>query len=154
MSYPKPDPDEPDPIHFAASVGDLATVRHFIEQGSSTESIATIGETLLHAAARRDQIEVARFLLEQGANIHAVRDGGGIVGGGATPLSLAAYSGSPEMVRLLLSYGADPTTGRYRGANAIEIADRFYALYPDPKEGYGEKLAIMQEHLRKQEERR
>jgi ankyrin repeat protein len=70
------------------------------------------GATLLHVAAEFGQVEIAKQLLEAGANIDACAaiDPHGI--GGQTPLFHAAAQGydfGMDVVRLLLARGADLT---------------------------------------------
>ena len=52
-------------------------------------------------AARRGHTDIARLLLEHGANINAADDGG------STALMEAALKGHTETVRLLVERGAD-----------------------------------------------
>jgi hypothetical protein len=59
------------------------------------------GNTALHAAASHGQLEVARFLLAQGAPVNAFN------GWGETPLHCAAAAGHLEMIACLLEHGAD-----------------------------------------------
>lgn len=66
-------------------------------------------KTGLHWAAERDQVEVARLLLEAGADIEAKTSWG------ATPLDWAAVLGSVRVADLLLSRGA-------RGFNFVTAA--------------------------------
>lgn len=75
------------------------------------------GATLLHMAVDFDEMEVARWLVEQGADVNAkaVIDAEGF--GGHTPLHSAAVSQAhvcgrqrdASMARLLIRHGADPT---------------------------------------------
>ncbi len=58
------------------------------------------GLTPLHVAARHGHTEVAKILLEAGADVHAkVKDG-------VTPLHWAAYYGHTKVVKILLKAGA------------------------------------------------
>lgn len=61
-----------------------------------------VGVTYLHKAAYMGDIEVARLLLEAGADLHAVDEEYR-----STPLGWAAKYGRAEMVRFLLDKGAD-----------------------------------------------
>ncbi|MEM7307156.1 MAG: ankyrin repeat domain-containing protein [Planctomycetota bacterium] len=76
-------------------------------------------QTALHVAAREGQVDVARGLLERGADVHAEDSGR------ATPLHLAAYpfwGASPELVRLLLASGADPARRDRLGRSPLDLA--------------------------------
>jgi hypothetical protein len=68
------------------------------------------GYTPLHIAAKQNQMEVARSLLQYGgsANAESVQ--------GVTPLHLAAQEGHAEMVALLLSKQANGNLGNKVGA--------------------------------------
>ncbi|WP_298016331.1 ankyrin repeat domain-containing protein [uncultured Castellaniella sp.] len=62
-----------------------------------------LGWTPLHYAASKGQVETARLLIDWGAIVNAPGPDG------TTPLMMAALSGKPAIVKLLLSQGADPT---------------------------------------------
>lgn len=62
-----------------------------------------LGWTPLHYAASKAQVETARLLIDWGAIVNAPGPDG------TTPLMMAALSGKPDIVQLLLSRGADPT---------------------------------------------
>lgn len=141
--------DDPDPAHTAACNGDLETVRLFIKKGHSADSTDRLGSTLLHCAAMENQIEIAKYLIEEGASINMVREGNDRVKPGATPLMLATHSASPAMIQLLLDAGADPMMRRPNGESSIDTAKEFYELYPDPFYEYGEKLALLEEYANK-----
>ena len=64
-------------------------------------------------------MEAAKCLLEQGANLnYRTRNNG------ATPLQRAVTANKPEMVKYLLSLGADPSIKDLDGLNAMDRATR------------------------------
>lgn len=73
------------------------------------------GYTPLHIAAKQNQIEVARSLLQYGgsANAESVQ--------GVTPLHLAAQEGHTEMVALLLSKQANGNLGNKVGPSEFAL---------------------------------
>lgn len=75
------------------------------------------GWTPLHYAASRSQLEMMRLLLEESAYIDAASPNG------TTPLMMAARYGSPEAVKLLLEEGADPMLKNDLGMTAIDFAN-------------------------------
>lgn len=75
------------------------------------------GWTPLHYAASRGQLAVMRLLLEESAYIDAASPNG------TTPLMMAARYGSPEAVKLLLEEGADPMLKNNLGMTAIDFAN-------------------------------
>jgi ankyrin repeat protein len=114
--------DEPGVV--ATIRGDLDSVRELLQRSPSlierrypTLNIGTTGgrmltlkgATLLHVAAEFGQAEVARWLLDIGADVNApaLIDAEGL--GGQTPIFHAATQGNVaiDLVRLLLSRGAD-----------------------------------------------
>ncbi|KAI1273730.1 hypothetical protein F5Y07DRAFT_376026 [Xylaria sp. FL0933] len=84
----------------------IETLRLLHRYGADLEVRDHIGRTPLLWAATNSNIELARFLLENKANVGAANDRG------RTALHLSAESNDEEnrdeMVRLLLSYNADP----------------------------------------------
>jgi ankyrin repeat protein len=71
------------------------------------------GNTALHFACRHGEIELARKILDKGADPDAV------TAEGDTPLLLAAATGSAELVDLLLEHGADPTPEGPKGTARV-----------------------------------
>jgi ankyrin repeat protein len=79
-----------------------------------------------------DAVDVARLLLEHGADANARLKkpilqrqhtaGDATLGEGATPLLRAAKSGDVEMVRVLVAAGADPKATLPNGATALMLA--------------------------------
>jgi len=100
-------------LQKAARNGDLSLVKWSIEQGTSVDQPCDFNRwTALHAAAHKGHVEIAEFLLKQGANV-SVKDKDGY-----TPLHNTADSflkGFPRkrteadrnrIAILLLKYGA------------------------------------------------
>ena len=94
------------PLYHAIDSGELGAVRAFLDAGVPVGALCTAHEhTLLHMAAMRSgrpHRNVVALLLERGASVHALDNGGN------TPLHLwALYSGDPQTFELLLAAGAD-----------------------------------------------
>ncbi|GAY40315.1 hypothetical protein CUMW_050990 [Citrus unshiu] len=84
--------------------GDVDAIRALRSQGASLEWMDKEGKTpLIVACMDSGLINVAKTLIELGANINAYRPGGR----GGTPLHHAAKRGLEPTVRLLLSCGAN-----------------------------------------------
>ncbi|MFC1573041.1 ankyrin repeat domain-containing protein [Candidatus Eisenbacteria bacterium] len=90
-----------DEIHTASRDGDLEQVRTLVETDPSAIYSADDRDCRpLHFAADTGAVEVARFLLDQGARLEDVDVDGD------TPLHWAAYQGRCAIIELLLSRGA------------------------------------------------
>jgi len=64
------------PVHAAASVGDIATMRLLLDRGADPNARQNAGFTPLHAAAGNGDLEMARLLVARGADRHARTDAG------------------------------------------------------------------------------
>lgn len=115
-----------DNLRTAAGVGDLEKVaRCFDEQGMLTAAAGEIAwpfdSKVIPADLRRDRqqmlgnalvyaaswghVEVAKYLLDQGAQVNLIPVGFDYAG---TPLHYAAFQGRRAMVDMLMQHGADP----------------------------------------------
>ena len=74
------------------------------------------GWTPLHYAATRGHRDMIRLLLQNDAYIDSES------ANGTTPLMMAAYYAPPLAVKLLLEEGADPTLVNHGGASALDLA--------------------------------
>ncbi|HJO95804.1 MAG TPA: ankyrin repeat domain-containing protein [Victivallales bacterium] len=90
----------------AAANGKLEAVKLYLQAEMNIN--VSVDETALLAAVLRKKDNVAKYLIEQGADINK----GNYLG---TPLTAAARSGRYDMVKLLLDHGADVNvvTGNY-----------------------------------------
>lgn len=84
-------------LHRAAEFGELETVAMLIAAGAEVNKEDERGWRPLRAALQHEDLNVARLLIENGAN---VRDTG--------LLYVAAKEGPPGAITLLLEAGADP----------------------------------------------
>lgn len=76
------------------------------------------GNTALQTAILAEQTEIAKFLIEQKADLNAQNSGNG-----ATALHLAIYKRNIELVRLLVAAGADKTIKDSRGSTPLQMAE-------------------------------
>lgn len=112
-------PDGWTPLHLAAAFGGPDAVRTLLELGAdpNQRSRNALNNTPLHAcAAISHSVEMARMLLDRGADVNAVQHGG------FTALHSAAFNGSTDLVRLLLARGADRNLRTDDGQTAVDLA--------------------------------
>jgi hypothetical protein len=99
------------PIEIQINMGflerDTARVRALISSHPDHIRCKLNGTTWLHEAARIQDIDLMRFLLERGHDVNAVANES--VGHALMP---AIHKGSVEGVKLLLAHGADPNINR------------------------------------------
>ncbi|WP_419860357.1 ankyrin repeat domain-containing protein [Candidatus Palauibacter sp.] len=107
------------PVADAAMTGDLASVRALLSDGADVNAPQGDGMTALHWAARAANTDLARLLLEAGAEVDAATRIGAY-----TPLHLASEVGGSEVVGLLLEAGAEQTatTADVGGATPLHLA--------------------------------
>lgn len=107
------------PLLIAAAEGDLAATTAALQAGTSTSTVGgPHARTALHLAAENGHVEVAKALLEAGANVNA-RDTGG-----NTPLHLAGQHAA--MGALLMQHGADHEVRNTAGVLAAPSAESVY----------------------------
>lgn len=100
-----------------ARENDVQSLRDMIDfDAGVVHAQGLIGDTLLIKAAACNSYDVARVLLEHGADANATNSHG------KTPLIEAAASGHEAMLVLLLSYGAKVTVKDDLGLDALTAA--------------------------------
>jgi ankyrin repeat protein len=119
---------EREQLHFAAQDGDLQRVMELVSKGYPLNSFDEIGKTPLHYAVENERLDVAKFLIEAGADVNA-HDEATISN---TPLAEIAGNCSLAMATLLIEAGADPTIRGWMQLNALDRAkDRRRGDGPD-----------------------
>ncbi|KAJ8317508.1 hypothetical protein KUTeg_005412 [Tegillarca granosa] len=145
----------------AAKKGNLARVQKLATpENINCRDTQGRNSTPLHLAAGYNNVEVAEFLLENGADVNA-QDKGGLIPlhnassyghvdiaallikfntcvnavdrWGFTPLHEAAQKGRTQLCALLLAHGADPTMKNQEGQTCLDLAtaDDVHALIQD-----------------------
>jgi uncharacterized protein len=140
-------------LHEAAAAGQLSRVKEFVEANPvAAKSYSPDGFPVMALAAVFEHQDVARYLLEKGADVNATATNGsgytaltGAVANGHaaiakwlaengadvnyryangySPLLTAAANGHLEIVKMLLSKGADLHTRTDDGKNALNFAE-------------------------------
>ncbi|XP_053358261.1 ankyrin repeat and SOCS box protein 5b isoform X3 [Clarias gariepinus] len=111
----QPEPCQPSPIHEASSKGRTACVEALISWGADVDyDIPHLGTPLYIACASRE-LQCTRKLLDGGANVQKGRflD---------TPLHAAAQKDCPEIVKVLLEFGANINARNLELQRAVETA--------------------------------
>lgn len=106
-------------LHFLAYFGIVSRSKRLLTQGARVdENENSFRITPLHCAASRGHLELAEFLLENGADANAIaRDG-------STPLHLATQYGQRPIMKLLLHRSVNPQVANEEGETALQLAVR------------------------------
>ncbi|QWE09505.1 ankyrin repeat domain-containing protein [Polynucleobacter ibericus] len=102
------------PLMIASIEGDLGLVKTLVVQNKA--QINHIGWTPLHYACSKGQLEVAQYLIANGAIIDSLSPSN------TTPLMMAVLGGNETLIKLLLDKGADLKLRNDQGFTAIDIA--------------------------------
>ncbi len=105
-------------IHKVVRDGDVREVSKLIATDRNlVNSRNELGSTPLHIAAGNPTPDIARLLLDNGADLNAKDNNG------ATPLHIAAFSGHKANVELLLARGANVHARDNSGKTARDYAE-------------------------------
>ncbi|XP_061364261.1 putative E3 ubiquitin-protein ligase XBAT35 [Gastrolobium bilobum] len=106
-------------LYQQVSYGNTEGIKALLREGAGLEWMDREGKTpLIVACMDPEHYDVARTLIELGANINAYRPGCH----GGTPLHHAAKRGLESIVKLLLSHGANPLVMNDDCQTALDIA--------------------------------
>jgi ankyrin repeat protein len=101
-------------IFAACEAGDLAVVRELVAANLTVVNARDYWRsTPLHSATRCGRLEVAKFLVGKGADIHAKNDYG------ATALHLASWYDRLDIVKFLVSRGANVNAKTDHGITSL-----------------------------------
>jgi ankyrin repeat protein len=105
-------------VHAAVVSGSLKTTKLLLEELEDplNTSICECHCNVLHLAAAHDQVELARYLVEAGADLDFVDNTGN------TALHIAATSQKPHMVAFLVKAGANIEARKSNGCTALQTA--------------------------------
>lgn len=111
---------EHEAMHRAAMTGDLNEIAQLIRSGYSIKTFDDMGRTPLHYAVINEHYKIVKFLLDHGADVNAHHE----ETASNTVITMAAEGCYPEMIELLLSFGADPNIRGWMGLNAFDRAQK------------------------------
>jgi len=103
------------PLHVATLSGLSECVNILLKHGAEVDASdkGSVGGTALYASAEKGYVEIAKLLIEHGANVN------GRTKEGKTALMIAAAKGSSELVGLLIDKGADVNASDHAGFTAL-----------------------------------
>ena len=108
-------------LTLAVAAADKPAVNYLLEQGPELETrTKDKGSTALLLAVEKGNLDIARLLLEKGADIHAKRTDDWK----DSTLTLACSNGDEAMVKLLLNGGADVNSSNRRGPAIVLAAEK------------------------------
>uniref|UniRef100_A0A803SU97 Ankyrin repeat and SOCS box containing 5 n=1 Tax=Anolis carolinensis TaxID=28377 RepID=A0A803SU97_ANOCA len=112
------------PLHEAASQGRLLSLKTLIAQGYNVDALTIDQVTPLHEACLGDHVGCARLLLEAGANVSIISSCANVQKGKflETPLHAAARQSNPEIISMLLDFGADINAKNTEFERPIDVA--------------------------------
>lgn len=112
------------PLALAAHYGHAETLWWLLNRGADVNAVARhpLQVTPLHAALFGRQLELARVLIQHGAEVNARRGGKGWPRAGWTPLHYVAAFGMPELIEPLLAHGADLNALDDAGCTPLDAA--------------------------------
>ena len=105
------------PLIEATLAGNIETISQLLQNGTDPNLVYNTNTALTYAA-RDGFTEIARLLIDQGADVNWI-DGEGV-----TPLILASFKGHLELTQLLLDHGADATVSDQWNRTALDYALR------------------------------
>ena len=104
-------------LQDAVKAGDLARAAQSVSDGADVNEVDYLAGSPLHIAALRGELEMARMLLDAGADLENIE-----FGNGQTALHWAALGGQPALISLLAEAGADLDARSDSGATPLHIA--------------------------------
>eukprot|EP00656_Telonema_subtile_P055130 TRINITY_DN8444_c0_g1_i4.p1 TRINITY_DN8444_c0_g1~~TRINITY_DN8444_c0_g1_i4.p1 ORF type:complete len:467 (-),score=54.73 TRINITY_DN8444_c0_g1_i4:70-1470(-) len=113
-----PDHNGWQPIHIAASVGNIDGIRILVHAGANLNEVTRDeGSTALHLASSEGHVHTAQYLVNTGAGIDAQDACGN------TPLHLAVKQGLVPLVVFLIHNGANPRALNSSSQDAFALND-------------------------------
>jgi ankyrin repeat protein len=108
------------PLFASASAGDVTAVQAAFAR-DKTVLTATEWDhaTLLHVAVQQNHLDLAQFLITDGASVNVLTDDH------LTPLHMAAQNGNVSIARVLLEHGAEINAVDSKGWTPLDRAEKW-----------------------------
>ena len=110
-------------LHAAIGSSNQATIQCLVEHGAKVDRVDNDGATALWLAASRGNVVAAEYLIDHGAELNKAANDGN------TPLHIAAAgvnrwtTSFPQLVSMLLAFGASLKATNNAGLLPIDVAD-------------------------------
>ena len=104
-------------LMLASFDGELALVKSLVLQKKA--AVNKLGWSPIHYAATNGHLEIAQFLMTNGAQVNALSPSE------TTPLMMSIGSGNDQLIKYLLDNGADLRMRNHEGYTAIDVAQLF-----------------------------
>jgi ankyrin repeat protein len=117
------------PLMMADEHGNDDITTYLIEQGADVNAPNDFGMTLFIGLCQRGRIKLVQLATKHGGDVNSsfiARTGEGTGMHNYSPLQAAVANGRLEVVKLLLSLGANPEAKDYKGRTSIEIAEFYH----------------------------
>lgn len=130
-----------DDLHWAVMLRDVNRVRASLDQGANVNAKDEdkSGYTALMSAAMNGLTDVAKVLLDKGADVNIKDNYGG------TALEYAALFGNADIVKLLLEKGANVNEKYSNGRTILDEVNKLIGEDKSNKEKYEEVVRILKD---------
>ncbi len=103
-------------LNIASLLGETAIAIQLLDQGADILATDSVGNSAMHRAASKGQLDILKLLIKHGGNINAVNSRK------ETPLYLAAASGQLKTVKLLVKNQADTSITAKNKTSPLSVA--------------------------------
>ncbi|XP_055316580.1 ankyrin-1-like isoform X2 [Sitodiplosis mosellana] len=105
-------------LRHAIERGDVSKMRSLISEGINMSIQLDNGDTPIHLAARKDNVDIVKLLIDEGVSPKILKSDN------STPLHDAVQSGNVEVAKVLIEHGADVNAESNDGWTALRMAAR------------------------------
>lgn len=110
-------------LHHASEMGSVNALRFLLECGANAEAADRHGRTPLMYSASGGEFPAAEALIRHGADVNAQDNGGCSALMHAMLINAGQYCRRFDLIKLLISSGADPLQTNEAGQTAVQVAE-------------------------------